>query len=103
MESQCDHSNEDNKEKDTGGYLGYSDTYGGFAGGQAELLRVPYGNFGPFVVPEDAELEDEKLLFLSDIVPTAWWGVENAGVKAGDTVIVLGCGPVGLLTQKFPG
>lgn len=62
---------------------------------------MPYGNFGPFVVPEDAEMEDEKLLFLSDIVPTAWWGVENAGVKPGDTVIVLGCGPVGLLTQKF--
>jgi S-(hydroxymethyl)glutathione dehydrogenase/alcohol dehydrogenase len=61
MESQCDHANE---AKDTGGYLGYSDTYGGFAGGQAELLRVPYGNFGPFVVPEDAEMEDEKLLFL---------------------------------------
>lgn len=98
MESQCDHANE---AKDTGGYLGYSDSYGGFAGGQAELLRVPYGNFGPFVVPEDAELEDEQLLFLSDIVPTAWWGVENAGVKPGDTVIVLGCGPVGLLTQKF--
>ncbi|QQZ59923.1 glutathione-dependent formaldehyde dehydrogenase [Paenibacillus sonchi] len=98
MESQCDHAND---AKDTGGFLGYSDTYGGFAGGQAELLRVPYGNFGPFVVPEDAEMEDEQLMFLSDIVPTAWWGVENAGVKPGDTVIVLGCGPVGLLTQKF--
>ncbi|MEK3735158.1 zinc-dependent alcohol dehydrogenase [Paenibacillus sp. FSL M8-0334] len=98
MESQCDHANET---KDTGGYLGYSDSYGGFAGGQAELLRVPYGNFMPFKVPEDAEMEDEKLLFLSDIVPTAWWGVESAGVQKGDTVIVLGCGPVGLLTQKF--
>ncbi|MFP4975879.1 zinc-dependent alcohol dehydrogenase [Paenibacillus sp. CN-4] len=98
MESQCDHAND---AKDTGGFLGYSETYGGYAGGQAELLRVPYGNFGPFVIPEDAEMEDEKLLFLSDIVPTAWWGVENAGVKPGDTVIVLGCGPVGLLTQKF--
>lgn len=98
MESQCDHANE---AKDTGGMLGYSESYGGFAGGQAELLRVPYGNFGPFVVPEDAEMADEKLLFLSDIIPTAWWGVENAGVKPGDSVIVLGCGPVGLLTQKF--
>ncbi|WNQ12498.1 zinc-dependent alcohol dehydrogenase [Paenibacillus aurantius] len=98
MESQCDHANDT---KDTGGYLGYSDSYGGWPGGQAELLRVPYGNFMPFVVPEDAEMEDEKLLFLSDILPTAYWGVENAGVKPGDTVIVLGCGPVGLLTQKF--
>lgn len=98
MESQCDHANE---AKDTGGFLGYSETYGGYMGGQAELLRVPFGNFGPFVVPEDAEMEDEKLLFLSDIIPTAWWGVESAGVKKGDSVIVLGCGPVGLLTQKF--
>ncbi|MDO7904859.1 zinc-dependent alcohol dehydrogenase [Paenibacillus sp. JX-17] len=98
MESQCDHAND---AKDTGGMLGYSDSYGGFAGGQAELLRVPYGNFMPFVIPEDAEMEDEKLLFLSDILPTAYWSVQNAGVKPGDTVIILGCGPVGLLTQKF--
>jgi len=53
MESQCDNSN-DNPAKDTGAYLGYSETYGGYPGGQAELLRVPYGNFMPFVVPEDA-------------------------------------------------
>ncbi|MEF2967190.1 zinc-dependent alcohol dehydrogenase [Paenibacillus sp. M1] len=98
LESQCDHANES---RDTGGYLGYSSRYGDYAGGQAELLRVPYGNFVPFVVPEHAELEDEKLLFLSDIVPTAYWSVINGGVKPGDTVIVLGCGPVGLLTQKF--
>ncbi|MFM1653457.1 zinc-dependent alcohol dehydrogenase [Brevibacillus sp. B_LB10_24] len=98
LESQCDHSN---PHGDAGGYLGYSETFGGFAGGQAELLRVPYGNFTPFVVPKECELEDEKLLFLSDIIPTAYWGVDNAGVKPGDTVVVLGCGPVGLLTQKF--
>ncbi|MGN7357686.1 zinc-dependent alcohol dehydrogenase [Paenibacillus sp. SAF-054] len=98
MESQCDNANE---AKNTGGYLGYSESYGGYMGGQAELLRVPYGNFAPFVVPKDVELEDEQILFLSDILPTAYWGVENAGIKRGDTVIVLGCGPVGLLTQKF--
>ena len=98
LESQCDRSN---PHGETGGYLGYSETFGGYAGGQAELLRVPYGNFVPFKVPEDCELEDEKLLFLSDILPTAYWGVEHGGVKPGDTVIVLGCGPVGLLTQKF--
>lgn len=46
-------------------------------------------------------MEDEKILFLSDIVPTAYWSIDNAGVKAGDTVIILGCGPVGLLAQKF--
>jgi len=98
LESQCDNANANGE---SGGYFGYSDTFGGYPGGQAELLRVPFGNFMPFVVPDNCELEDEKLLFLSDILPTAYWGVENAGVKKGDTVIVLGCGPVGLLTQKF--
>ncbi|MET3546327.1 S-(hydroxymethyl)glutathione dehydrogenase/alcohol dehydrogenase [Paenibacillus favisporus] len=98
MESQCDNAND---AKDTGGYFGYSETYGGYMGGQAELLRVPFGNFVPFKVPEDAEVEDEKILFLSDILPTAYWGVDNAGVKPGDTVMILGCGPVGLLAQKF--
>ncbi|GIO53402.1 zinc-dependent alcohol dehydrogenase [Paenibacillus cineris] len=98
MESQCDNAND---AKDTGGYFGYSETYGGYMGGQAELLRVPFGNFVPFKVPEDAEVEDEKILFLSDILPTAYWGVDNSGVKNGDTVIILGCGPVGLLAQKF--
>ena len=98
LESQCDQSN---PHGEAGGYFGYSDTFGGYPGGQAEYLRVPFGNFTPFLVPEDCELEDEKILFLSDIIPTAYWGVDSAGVKEGDTVIVLGCGPVGLLTQKF--
>jgi len=98
LESQCDNSNENGE---VGAYFGYTGSNGGYAGGQAELLRVPFANFTPFVVPEDCELEDEKILFLSDIIPTSYWGVDQAGVKAGDTVIVLGCGPVGLLTQKF--
>ncbi|ARU63596.1 glutathione-dependent formaldehyde dehydrogenase [Tumebacillus avium] len=98
LESQCDNAN---PHGETGGFLGYSETYGGYAGGQAEFLRVPYGNFMPFKVPDDCEMEDEQIVFLSDIVPTAYWGVDNAGVKPGDTVIVLGCGPVGLLAQKF--
>ncbi len=98
LESQCDNSN-DNGE--VGAFFGYTGTFGGYPGGQAELLRVPFANFTPFVVPEDCEMEDEKLLFLSDVIPTAYWGVDNAGVKPGDTVIVLGCGPVGLMTQKF--
>ncbi|WP_426446793.1 zinc-dependent alcohol dehydrogenase [Paenibacillus sp. S-38] len=100
LESQCDNSN-DNPVDDTGAYLGYSESYGGYAGGQAELLRVPYGNFMPFVIPPEAEVTDEQVLFLSDILPTAYWAVDNSGVKPGDTVIVLGSGPVGLLTQKF--
>lgn len=100
MESQCDNSNR-NPDIHTGGYFGFTDRYGNYPGGQAELLRVPYGNFVPFVIPESCELEDEALLFLSDVLPTAYWSVENAGVKPGDTVTVLGSGPVGLMTQKF--
>lgn len=98
MESQCDYAND---AKDTGGYIGFGDNYGGFQGAQAELLRVPFGNSMPFIVPENSELEDEKLVLLTDSAPTAFWGVEHAGVKKGHTVIVLGCGPVGLLTQKM--
>lgn len=98
LESQCDHSN---PHYDSGGYFGYSEKFGNYPGGQAEYLRVPFGNYTPFVIPKDCELEDEKLLFLSDVLPTAYWSVENAGVKKGDTVIVLGCGPIGLMTQKF--
>lgn len=100
MESQCDNANE-NPAKDTGAMFGYSNTYGGFAGGQAEYLRVPYGNFLPFLIPDSLEVPDEDVLFLSDVIPTAYWSVESAGVKKGDTVIVLGCGPIGLITQKF--
>jgi S-(hydroxymethyl)glutathione dehydrogenase/alcohol dehydrogenase len=70
-----------------------------YDGGQAQYLRVPYANVGPKKVPET--LKDEQVLFLTDILPTSYWAVENGGVKEGDTVVVLGCGPVGLLTQKW--
>ncbi|MCT4480492.1 glutathione-dependent formaldehyde dehydrogenase [Peribacillus frigoritolerans] len=100
MESQCDNSNP-NEAVDTGGYFGFTERYGNYPGGQAEYLRVPYGNFMPFVIPESCELEDEALLFMSDVLPTAYWSVENAGVKKDDTVVVLGCGPIGLMAQKF--
>ncbi len=96
--SQCDNSN---PHYDSGGLFGYSEKFGDYPGGQAEYLRVPYGNFTPFKIPEDSELDDEKLLFLSDVLPTAYWSVLNGGVKKGDTVIVLGCGPVGFYAQKF--
>ncbi|KJB88059.1 dehydrogenase [Paenibacillus sp. E194] len=98
LESQCDNSN---PHYDSGGYFGYSEKFGNYPGGQAEYLRVPFGNFTPFVIPPSCELADESLLFLSDVLPTAYWSVEHAGVKAGDTVIVLGCGPVGLMAQRF--
>lgn len=100
MESQCDNAN-DNTELDAGAYFGYTERYGSYPGGQAEMLRVPYGNFVPFKIPESCELDDEALLFISDVLPTAYWSVENAGVKKGDTVAVLGSGPVGLMVQKF--
>lgn len=94
--SQCDNSNDHGE---VGGIFGYSELMGGYDGGQAEYLRVPYANVGPRKVPED--LSDEQVLFLTDILPTSYWGAENGGVKSGDTVVVLGCGPVGLLTQKW--
>ncbi|XKH49759.1 glutathione-dependent formaldehyde dehydrogenase [Chryseomicrobium palamuruense] len=100
MESQCDNTN-DNPAVDSGGYFGFTERYGDWAGGQAEYLRVPFGNYLPFKIPESSELEDEALLFLSDVLPTAWWSVKNSGMKKGDTVAVLGCGPVGLMAQKF--
>lgn len=98
LTSQCDNSN---PEGQTGGFFGYSNTFGGYPGGQAEYMNVPYGNFTPFRLPNDCEVEDEKLVLLADVVPTAYWSVENAGVKPGDTVIILGCGPIGLIAQKF--
>lgn len=94
--SQCDNSNPNGE---VGGIFGYSDTYGGYDGGQAQYLRVPYANVGPTIIPE--ELTDEQVLFLTDILPTSLWGVDIASVKPGDTVVVLGCGPVGLLAQKW--
>jgi S-(hydroxymethyl)glutathione dehydrogenase / alcohol dehydrogenase len=94
----CDNSNPNGE---GGGFFGYTETFGGFPGGQAEYMRVPYGNFTPFRIPDDCEVEDEKLVLMSDAMATAYWSVENAGVKKGNTVIVLGCGPVGLLAQKF--
>lgn len=103
LESQCDNANKSPNPYniDTGGYFGFTDRYGDYAGGQAELLRVPYGNNIPFIIPESCELPDESVVFLSDVLPTAYWSVVNAGVKKGDTVVVLGCGPIGLMAQKF--
>jgi threonine dehydrogenase-like Zn-dependent dehydrogenase len=75
------------------GLFGYSHLMGGFPGGQAEYVRVPYADVGPFKVP--AQLRDEQVLFLTDIFPTGYMGAENAEIEPGDTVAVWGCGPVG--------
>ncbi len=77
----------------TAGLFGYSHLTGGFAGGQAEYLRVPYADAGPIRI--DSDLPDEKVLFLSDVFPTGWMAAENADIEPGDTVAVWGCGPVG--------
>ena len=76
--------------------FGYSHLYGGVPGGQAEYVRVPKGNVGPFKVPQ--LLSDDKALFLSDILPTAWQAAKNAQIQKGSSVAVFGAGPVGLLT-----
>lgn len=94
--SQCDNSN---PHGEVGAIFGYSDTYGGYDGGQAEYLRVPYANVGPKVIPE--EFSDEQVLFLTDVLPTSYWGVDIGGVKKEDTVVILGCGPIGLTTIKW--
>ncbi|MFE8700516.1 alcohol dehydrogenase catalytic domain-containing protein [Cytobacillus sp. FJAT-54145] len=100
LESQCDESNQE-PQAEVGAYFGCSRLFGDYPGSQAEMVRVPFANFTSFRVPESSELTDDLLVLLTDAIPTAYWGVENAGVKPGDTVIVFGSGPIGLLTQKF--
>lgn len=81
-----------------GGLFGYTDLYGGYDGGQAEYVRIPYANFGPRKVTND--LSDEELLFLTDIFPTGYTAIDWADLKGGETVAVFGCGPVGLMAMK---
>ena len=81
-----------------GALFGYTDLYGGYQGGQAELVRVPYANNGPRKVQSD--FSDEQLLFLTDILPTGYAGIDWAEPKGGEVVAVFGCGPVGLMSQK---
>ena len=78
--------------------FGYSHMMGGYAGGQAEYLRVPFADVGPIKIPEG--LPDEKVLFLSDVLPTGYMAAESCDIEPGDTVAVWGCGPVGLFAIK---
>lgn len=75
------------------GLFGYSHMLGGFAGGQAQYVRVPFADVGTIKIPEG--IPDEKVLFLSDIFPTGYMAAENCDIEGGDTVAVWGCGPVG--------
>jgi threonine dehydrogenase-like Zn-dependent dehydrogenase len=78
------------------GIFGYSHMLGGYAGGQAEYVRVPFADVGPIKVP--SSLSDDQVLFLSDVFPTGYMAAENCNIQPGDTVAVWGCGPVGLFS-----
>jgi threonine dehydrogenase-like Zn-dependent dehydrogenase len=104
--TQCENSNKDHYGPEGGlltekggALFGYTDLYGGYSGGQAQFARVPFADYGPRKVPEN--LTDEQALFLSDIVPTAYSGLRWAELKPGETVAVIGCGPVGLMALKL--
>ena len=81
-----------------GGIFGYSHTAGGYDGGQAEYVRVPYADVGPTIIPNDMDLDDAVLL--TDVVPTGYQAAEMGGIKPGDTVVVFGAGPVGIMAAK---
>ena len=78
----------------TAGLFGYTHLTGGYAGGQAEYLRVPFADVAPMKVPDG--MDDESVLFLTDILPTGWQAAEHCEIKGGDIVAVWGAGPVGL-------
>jgi threonine dehydrogenase-like Zn-dependent dehydrogenase len=102
--SGCERSNPNHKtaEKFWGhspaGLFGYSHMLGGYAGGQAEYLRVPYADVGPIKVP--SHLTDDQVLFLSDIFPTGYMAADNCNIQSGDTIAIWGCGPVGLFAIR---
>ncbi|WP_439558512.1 zinc-dependent alcohol dehydrogenase [Dyadobacter sp.] len=81
-----------------GGIFGYSHTAGGFDGGQAEYVRVPYADVGPMVIPDNMDHDDAVLL--TDVFPTGYQAAEMGGIKPGDTVVVFGAGPVGIMAAK---
>lgn len=82
----------------TGGIFGYSHTCGGYHGGQAEYVRVPYADVGPTVIPQWMDLDDAVML--ADVVPTAFQAAEMGGIQQGNTVVVFGAGPIGIMTAK---
>lgn len=102
--SLCDNSNTKPEALETiagfsgAALYGYSHMYGGFAGGQAEYVRVPFADVGPLKIPD--HLTDEQVLFLSDIFPTGYMAADNCNIEEGDTVAVWGAGPVGQFAVK---
>jgi threonine dehydrogenase-like Zn-dependent dehydrogenase len=79
--------------------FGYTDLYGAVPGGQAEFLRVPHGDYGPIKVEEGPS--DERFVYLSDVAPTAWQGVEYSGVQPGETLVIVGLGPIGEMAARI--
>ena len=97
LQTQCETTQ--NREEGTGAALfGYTKLYGQVAGGQAEYLRVPQAQYGPIKVPDGPP--DDRFLFLSDVLPTAWQGVEYAQIPEGGSVVVIGLGPIGEMATR---
>lgn len=94
--SACEHSNP--LSSLCCGIYGYSHTTGGYQGGQAEFMRVPFADVGPMKIPDD--MSDEQVLFLSDILPTGYQAAEMGDIRPDDTVAIFGSGPVGLFAQR---
>jgi threonine dehydrogenase-like Zn-dependent dehydrogenase len=98
LQSQCETTQV--HEQDTGAALfGYTKLYGQVPGGQAEFLRVPQAQYGPIKVPDGPP--DDRFVYLSDVLPTAWQAVEYADVPDGETVLVLGLGPIGEMSARI--
>jgi threonine dehydrogenase-like Zn-dependent dehydrogenase len=99
LQSQCETTQV--RDQDKGAALfGYTKLYGQVPGGQAEYLRVPQAHYGPIPVPDDGA-PDERYLYLSDVLPTAWQAVEYANIPDGGSVVVLGLGPIGQMSARI--
>lgn len=102
--SLCDNSNPNARQAKSlygysgSGLFGYSHLFGGYAGGQAEYVRVPYADVGPLAL--SPAVTDEQAVFLADVLPTGYMAAENCNIQPGDTVAVWGCGPVGLMAMR---
>src|SRR3982750_2090614 len=102
--SVCERSNRNKEIADkmfghtTAGLFGYTQLTGGYPGGQAEYVRVPYADVGPVKIPEG--MSDEKALFLGDILPTGWQAAVQCDIQPSDTVAIWGCGPVGQMAIR---
>lgn len=90
--------NGDMMDQKGGALFGYTDLYGGYSGGQAEYVRVPYADISPRIIPDN--ITDEQALFLTDIFPTGWSAIDWAKLQGGEVVAIFGSGPVGLMAQK---